>query len=202
MPRKHPPFPVLCSLATHEHARVKERMARGSSELPSSPPATIPLDCSCPTYFEAHFTYSLAAAMHTHSSTTSASSTSPSLSLIIIIFRTSLPYHHHRLHHHNPSPIAISTARQHKKKARSLRAGRAGALSQSHSFSRALCAERVFTFALIMLSWPCLLIELPCARLPSCSHLPLPPFLVALFLSQNLLICVAACGRQAGHHAT
>lgn len=37
MPRKHPPFPVLCSLATHEHARVKENMARGSYELPPSP---------------------------------------------------------------------------------------------------------------------------------------------------------------------
>lgn len=173
MPRKHPPFPVLCSLPTHEHARVKENMARGSWELP---PSHLPPRLQLPNIVRGSFHLQLGSC-RAHALVNNIIFITYSLSPCLVIFcPTSLPI--------IIIFFIIITLRQlpfrphgNTKKARSLRAGRAGALSQSRSFSLSLSllAERVFTFALIMLSWPCLLIELPCARLPSCWHRP--PFL-------------------------
>lgn len=115
MPRKHPPFPVLCSLATHEHARVKENMARGSYELPPLPFPPPP---------------SIAVAQHSSRLISLTAWQLPCTRTrqqhhLHHLLPFSLPHHllpyvsaylHHLLHHHNPSPIAISTARQHKKK--------------------------------------------------------------------------------------
>lgn len=174
MPRKHPPFPVLCSLATHEHARVKENMARGSMSFPLT--SHLPPRLQLPNIVRGSFHLQLGSC-RAHALVNNIIFITSYLPLCLIIFcPTSLPI--------IIIFFIIITLRQlpfrphgNTKKARSLRAGRAGALSQSRSssLSLSLFAERVFTFALIMLSWPCLLIELPCARLPSCWHRP--PFL-------------------------